>query len=98
MRSLHGPSIAGLFGFCLSVSKLPFELAMAPSRPCESTWNSRWLSQAVLVHELSHAYHAISYQDGVTNKKIKEAYEKGVSAGYYDTRPHIAQQRDDEIG
>jgi len=40
--------------------------------------------KAVIVHELSHAYHSISYRDGVTNKKIKEAYEKGVAAGYYD--------------
>lgn len=57
-----------------------------------------WLPQAVIVHELSHAYHSISYRDGVTNKKIKEAYEKGVAAGYYDTRRKNAQEDDEEIG
>lgn len=52
-----------------------------------------WLPEAVIVHELSHAYHSISYRDGVTNKKIKEAYEKGVAAGYYDTRRKTCSTR-----
>eukprot|EP00434_Breviolum_minutum_P029697 symbB.v1.2.026253.t2/scaffold2581.1/size75808/2 len=40
--------------------------------------------KAVIVHELSHAYHSICYRDGVTNNKIREAYLQGVAAGYYD--------------
>ena len=49
--------------------------------------------EAVIVHELSHAYHSICYRDGVTNNKIREAYLQGVAAGYYDTRKKTCSRR-----
>eukprot|EP00435_Cladocopium_sp_Y103_P045728 s1157_g13.t1 len=39
--------------------------------------------KAVVVHELSHAYHAITSREG-TDNIIAKAYEKGVGAGFYD--------------